>query len=287
MSMVLMAVLAATLIGPLDQTTVTPEWLERNLTSPDVVLVEVGWASTADRPHIPGSRFLPIESIVTRSGWPPDELPPVDELRSALGKAGIGDDGRIILYSTQPLHATRAWFTLDYLGQGDRTAILDGGLERWMAEKRPVATHRFPRTSKKFTAYPDRSRVISLAGVRDAAASGAVLIDARSEKEFNGSWRGGSVTRRGHIPDAHCDPWQANLTGDGSFRPADELKAAYAKIVQKPDTRVIVYCRTGMEATMPYFILRSLGYDVMLYDGSYSEWSRDAATPIEQTTARR
>lgn len=102
MSMVLMAVLAATLIGPLDQTTVTPEWLERNLTSQDVVLVEVGWASTADKPHIPGSRFLPIESIVTRNGWPPDELPSVEELRSALGKAGIGDDGRSFSIARSP-----------------------------------------------------------------------------------------------------------------------------------------------------------------------------------------
>ena len=287
MSIVFMAILAAGLIGPLDHTVVSPAWLAQNLDNPDIVVVEIGPQWAADRPHIPGARFVAIESIVARNGWPPDELPPVDQLRQAFENAGVGDDGRLILYSVSPLFATRAWFTLDYLGQGDRTAILDGGYDRWVAEKHPSATKRPPHMAKTFTPRPDASRLIAHPDMRAAVDAGAVLIDARSAYEFYGFRRGEQVARRGHIPGAHCDPWQANLTRKGSFRSTDELRTEYENLAVKPAGRVIVYCRTGMEASMPYFVLRSLGYDVALYDGSYTAWARDASAPVAKLSTRR
>jgi len=287
MSMLFMAILAAGVIGSLDRNVVSPAWLAQNLDNPDIVVVAIGPETDANRPHIPGARFVAIESIVARDGWPPDELPPIDQLRKAFENGGVGDEGRIILYSVSPLHATRAWFTLDYLGQGDRTAILDGGFNRWVAEKRPMAVKRFPHLSKTFTPQADSTRIISHPEMRAAVESGAVLIDARSTYEFHGFRRGEKVVRRGHIPGAHCDPWQAALTRTGSFRPTPELRGKYVDLVGKPDSRVIVYCRTGMEASMPYFVLRSLGYDVTLYDGSYTEWARDKTSAVERLSTRR
>ena len=276
-------ILMAGLIGPLDKTVVSPDWLEKHLTDPAVVVVEIGSTPASDHPYIPGARFLPIDAIVAGEGWPPDEMKPVDQMKKALESAGIGDDGHIIIYSAHPLLATRAWLTFDYLGQGDRTRILDGGLARWKAENRPLATKRQPHTPKTFTPRPDSSRLVTLAQVKEAAGSGALLIDARSPFEFHGFRRGKSVVRRGHIPDATCAPWQSNLTAAGSFRGNDELKVRYEQIVGKADRKVIVYCRTGMEASMPYFILRSLGYDVALFDGSYAEWAREKALPVAST----
>jgi thiosulfate/3-mercaptopyruvate sulfurtransferase len=287
MGILAITLLAAGLIGPLDHTVVSPVWLEQNLDNPDMIVVEIGSGPAIDRPHIPTARYVAIESIVSKDAWPPDELPPVDQLRQAFENAGVGDAGRIILYSAQPLYATRAWFTLDYLGQGYRTAILDGGFNRWLAEKRPVATKRIPHLAKTFTAFPDTTRLVFHRDMRSEIDSGAVLIDARTPYEFHGFRRGEQVTRRGHIPGAYCDPWQANLTKAGSFRTTKELADAYAEIISKPDARVVVYCRTGMEASMPYFVLRSLGYDVALYDGSYTEWSRDKSAPVTKLSTRR
>lgn len=287
MSILLATILAAGLTGPLSKTVVSPEWLAQNLDNPDVVVVEIGTAAQTNRPHIPGARFVPIESIVTQNSWPPDELPPVDQLRLAFENAGVGDNGRIVLYSSVPLYATRAWLTLDYLGQGDRTSILDGGYARWTEEKRPLATKRFPRTARTFTAYPDATRLITHDQMRRAVDNGeAVVIDARSSYEFQGVHRGHDVARRGHIPNAQCMPWQANLAKGGVFRSPETLKSVYANIVGAPDKRVVVYCRTGMEASMPYFVLRSLGYNVALYDGSYTEWSRDRSAPVVKKATR-
>lgn len=301
MNIVLMTILAAGLIGPLDQTVVSPAWLEQNLDDPNVIVVEIGslpraagstvsnasWPHGRD-PHIPGARFIPIESIVLRDGWPPDELPPVDQLQKVFEAAGVGDEGRIILYSANPLFATRAWFTLDYLGQGDRTAILDGGFARWRSEKRPVATRRLERAAKTLTPKVDFARVVSHAEMRVEHDSGdAVLIDARQGEQFIGSTPGRSVVRGGHIPGARCNPWKMNVTPDGTFRSTAELKRLYESLIPAGSERVIVYCRTGMEASMPYFVLRSLGYDVALYDGSYAEWARDKELPVAPLSRSR
>jgi thiosulfate/3-mercaptopyruvate sulfurtransferase len=285
--MFLLSILAAGVIGGLDHHIVTPEWLQQNLSDPYVVVVEIGSSQQAAHPHIPGARYVAIESIVNRDGWPPDELPPVEQLRQAFGNAGVGDDGRIVLYSANPLYATRAWFTLDYLGQGDRTAILNGGFEQWQKEKRPIATKRFARLPKTFTAHPDPTRLVSLGEVRDAIENGAELIDARPSVDFYGFRRGAKVTRRGHIPGAKCEPWQSNLARNGAFLSSDTLRTKYGHAVANRDGRVIVYCRTGMESSMSYFILRTLGYDVALHDGSYTEWSRDPSLPVSKLSSRR
>jgi thiosulfate/3-mercaptopyruvate sulfurtransferase len=285
MNTLFLTLLVAGLAGGIDQNVVSTAWLEQNLDDPSVVIVEIGKSATIDNPRIPGARFVAIESIVKGDGWPPDELLSVEEMDRAFEEAGVGDEGRIILYSMTPLYTTRAWFTLDYLGHGHRAAILDGGLNRWMAEKRPVTDKRPHHLAKTFTPNPDPARLIAHANVR-SAGSGAILLDARSEREFNGFVRGRSVVRRGHIPGALNAPWQMNLTGKGEFRSAAELRDAYEKLVGKTDDRVIVYCRTGMEATMPYFVLRSMGYNVVLFDGSYAEWARDKSVPVAKLSAK-
>lgn len=282
MNMILMAVLTAGVIVGLDHNIVSPAWLEENLDNPYVMVMEIG--STADRPHIPGARFVSIDSIVKRTGWPPDDLPPAVELRDAFESAGIDDQSRIILYSDSPVYATRAWFTLEYLGLGDRVAILDGGFRRWTDEHRPVATKRIPRLPKTLTIHPDPNRIATLSEIR-ASGPDTIVIDARSALEFHGFRRGAQVTRRGHIPRSECLPWSANYARNGSFLSDAALRARYEKLVADRGARVIVYCRTGMDASVPYFVLRSLGYDVALYDGSYAEWSRDRSLPVARVSS--
>lgn len=283
----LMAILAAGVIASFDHNVVTPAWLEQNLENPSVVVVEIGTGTTADRPHIPGARFIALESIVVRDGWPPNELPPVDQLRQVFEKAGVGDEGRIVLYSDSPVFAARAWFTLDYLGHGDRAAILDGGFDRWTSEKRPVAAKRLPQLAKTFTPSTDPTRLATLDQVRNAASTGVVLLDARNAYDFQGARRVANVARRGHIPGALCNPWQTNLTPEGSFLTPAALESQYEALIGSRETKVIVYCRTGMDASVPYFILRSLGYDVALHDGSFTEWSRDKTLPVATVSGSR
>src|ERR1019366_2826707 len=109
---------------------VSTDWLSKHLTDANVVVLQVSANRNAyDAGHIPGARFVGLpELVVTRDGIP-NELPPVADLKKVLEAAGVSDDSRIILYSdVSVLPATRAYFTLDYLGHGDQAALLDGGL---------------------------------------------------------------------------------------------------------------------------------------------------------------
>ncbi|MGZ5494887.1 MAG: sulfurtransferase, partial [Thermoanaerobaculia bacterium] len=106
---------------------------------------------------------------------------------------------------------------------------------------------------------------------------------ARPVTGYHGEVAGEGVDRAGHIPGAFNVPWERNLTGttdDAVFRKAEELRGLYDAYKVTKSTTVIAYCRTGVEASMTYFVLRYLGFDPTLYDGSFVEWSNDAGTPV-------
>src|SRR5215467_3964232 len=120
---------------------VTTEWLAENLRDRDLVILSVGATPEFySRGHIPGARQILLSEIaVTRDGIP-NELPPEMELLRVFANAGVGNASRIVLYGERSnLLAARAYFTLDYLGLVEHAALLDGGIEKWTAESRPLS----------------------------------------------------------------------------------------------------------------------------------------------------
>jgi thiosulfate/3-mercaptopyruvate sulfurtransferase len=213
-------------------------------------------------------------------------MPAIADLERLFGNAGIGNYGRIVVYSRDPLLATRAFFTLDYLGHGNRVAILDGGWALWRHEKglnRPVtkATHKY--RAEVFSASVDPRKLLTIDDVRLAASTGmiagepVVIVDARPALQFIGKDNGSQVSNPGHIAAANCAPWTINFTDvvPATFKPADELMAYYDMRGVNEDARIVLYCRSGMEATATYVALRYLGFkNLSLYDGSYVEWNK-------------
>ncbi len=119
---------------------VSTAWLQEHLGDRDLVVVYVGRdRSEYDAGHIPGARFLALDELVEQHKDSLNDLPPVAKLQAVFESLGVGDDARIILYGDGGgLLAARAYYTLDYLGHGDRAALLDGGMEKWKAEGRPL-----------------------------------------------------------------------------------------------------------------------------------------------------
>ena len=112
--------------------------LAAQLGDPDLVLVQVDRDSAGfAEGHIPGARFLPLRAIVTERNGIPNELPPIAQLDSVLESVGISNGSRIVI-AGDPLAAGRLFFTLDYLGSGDRAALLDGGVAAWEAGGLPA-----------------------------------------------------------------------------------------------------------------------------------------------------
>lgn len=248
---------------------VSTAWLAAHLQDQDVLLLHVA-DTFADykRGHIPGARFLATAAFIDNSGALGSELPAPDVLAKAFGQVGLTGAQRIILYTTAwgPT-AARAWFTLDYLGLADRAALLDGGVEQWLAEDRPVTgvVPAFAATALTPRLRPDVRA--SLEEVRKAVEQpGACqLVDARPTRRF----------QAGHLAGALSLYWQDTLQGEEhpTFLPPKRLRALLAERGLRPGGKVITYCEVGLQASHGYFLLKYLGYDAALFDGSYQAWT--------------
>ncbi len=220
----------------------------------------------------------------------PNELAPVADLQKLFERLGIGDDARIVLYGDNSgLSAARAYFTLDYLGHGARAAFLDGGLEKWKTERRAISTVMVEPKTARFTPGVRASSVTNLDVVRDLSwtatnvtSPSVVLIDARPVDEYTGAKPGEGVPRGGHIPGAANVFWMHNVVSkeNPALRSVAELRSLYEEAGAQPGRTVVTYCRTGGQASHAYFTLKYLGYDVVMYDGSFFEWSNTQSAPI-------
>lgn len=273
---------------------VTTAWLAQHMKDPHIVILHVSRDRKAyDAGHIPGARFLALSDfVVTRDGIL-NELPPASALKEVLERAGVSDDSRVILYGdTSVLPATRAYFTLDYLGHGDNAALLDGGLPKWTSESRPLEKDAPQVTPGKLTPRPHPEVVVNINAVKDlsfsavnAPAASPILVDARTAGEYSGTTAASSeIPRPGHIPGAKDVYWMETQASksDMSLLPEASLRQKFESAGVTPDRPVVTYCNTGMQASQSYFTLKYLGYDTKMYDGSFSEWSNAKDSPVQK-----
>lgn len=259
---------------------VSPDWLAQHLADSKLVILHVSTNRTAyDAGHIPGARFVALSDLVVTRDGIPNELPATADLKKVLEAAGVSDDSRVILYGdTSVLPATRAYFTLDYLGHGDRAALLDGGLERWRGEGRKLTNEAPAAAQGRLTPRPKPELVVQIDAVKQMAAkpSSDVLLDVRSAADYRGE-------KGSHIPGAQNVFWMEDQASreNQALKPEAELRKLYESIGITPDRKVVTYCNSGMQASQSYFTLKYLGYDVRLYDGSMSEWNARGA-PVEK-----
>ena len=258
---------------------VSTAWLSEHMDASDVVVVQI--EAREDRftsSHIPGTRFLP-SSAIAWEGDPPHvvELRSVSELEDALGALGITNQTNVVITGTRTTTTGRLWMTLDYLGHGDRAAMLDGGLQTWEEEGRPL--DQGPSADVTPTTFS--------ATVRDGMQVDAdwiairlddpsvTLIDARPDDEYTGDDGGmGGRANPGHIPGAYQIYWE-DLMVDGNsaqFRSPEELRSIFEASGISEDGVGVSYCMIGLRASVNYMVGRMLGYDMKFYDGSWHDW---------------
>ena len=271
---------------------VSTDWLAGHLDDPNVVVLEAGMTRTAyDAGHIPGARFVAWSDVaVTRDV--PNEIPPVVDLLPVVRRLGIDGTKRIVIYDQAGgVPAARVYIALDYLGLGDRTALLDGLWPKWKIEGR-ADTMRVPEPAT--SSYVPRLRpefVVTLRNMQDyvylkSQVGGAPvdILDARPPAQYSGADPGEGIERPGHIPGAHSLFWKRSLVSDERpvLRSVAELRAIFGEAGAGPGDTAIAYCRTGGQASFLYFVLKYLGYDARLYDGSFYEWQSDQADQVVQ-----
>jgi thiosulfate/3-mercaptopyruvate sulfurtransferase len=263
---------------------ITVDWLADHLNDPSLVLLQIGEKKDYDKGHIPGAQFLEYENISTPHGQGLMlELPPVDQLVSVFEQLGVSNRSHVILYfgTNWVSPTTRVYWTLDYLGLGDRTSILNGGLVAWQASHHPVSAEVKQPRKGSITAAPRKEIVADADWVSTHLNKPAItIIDARTHEFYNGSQSDGNP-RSGHIPGA------TNLTyldvvdqDNNKFKNADALKDLFRAAGLKPGNTMVSYCHIGQRATVLYFTAKMLGYDAKMYDGSWEDWSHRTHLPI-------
>jgi thiosulfate/3-mercaptopyruvate sulfurtransferase len=266
---------------------VSTEWLAQQLGSPDLVILDATLfmpgetrdpaAEYADA-HIPGARRFDIEVLSDPNHPAPHMLPGAAAFGAAMTALGVGHANRIVVYDNSPLRsATRAWFMLRHYG-ADRVAILDGGLAKWRAEGRPLEQgDPTPRTAH----FEASERATTVTKNMLAGGTPSPILDARGRGRFDGSVPDPRPSvAPGHIPGSRNLPYCDLYRDDGTLKPDEDLAAAFALARVDPQSAFIATCGSGVTATSLLFAARRLGgRDARLYDGSWSEYGADPATP--------
>jgi thiosulfate/3-mercaptopyruvate sulfurtransferase len=270
---------------------VSADWLQDRLSDPSIRIVDASWYLPAQKRdpkaeyaagHIPGAVFYDQDLIADLTSGLPHTIPSADIFSEAIGALGIGEADTIVVYDGPGIFsAPRVWWLLRTFG-AKNVFVLDGGLDGWKTEGRPLSTDAPTPVPTVFRVDFDKNAVTSFEAMKTIIANGSRQIaDARGAGRFSGDEaepRAGM--RSGHMPGAKNLP-SGVFSINGQLKPLDELKTVIEDAGIDLDRPVTTTCGSGVTAAIIMLSLQSLGHDDnTLYDGSWSEWGGRSDTTV-------
>ncbi|QOG21301.1 MULTISPECIES: sulfurtransferase [Bradyrhizobium] len=233
--------------------------------------------------HIPGADFLDLQGEFSDiSAGPLFMMADVPQLEAAFGRHGLDASKTIVLYSIGTMMwSTRFWWMLRSLGVDAR--VLDGGLDKWKQEGRPIETGApkgYPATT--FKASPRAGFFVDKDVVKARIGDPSTVIVNALGPQFHQGLEPSRYGRPGRVPGSVNVPAATLANADKTLTSLADAEAKFAAQGVTRDKNVIVYCGGGISATIDLLMLTQLGYDKLtLYDASMGEWARDPTLPIE------
>jgi thiosulfate/3-mercaptopyruvate sulfurtransferase len=272
---------------------VSTQWLAQHINNSDLRIVDVRWYlfdkdktgySEYLRGHLPGAMFMDIDrDLASPRGQGPGRhpLPKADVFAQAASRAGIAADKHVIAYDDRgAASAARLWWLLRYFGH-DRVSLLDGGITKWVEEKRPLQTEIPTIQETHFVPHPRPEMVVD-ADVVDRLRSDprALVLDVRVAERYEGKIEP-IDPRAGHVPGAKNAPYPGNLQVDQRFLSPEELRRRFEALGAGDKDKIVSYCGSGVNACQNIFALHLAGLtNALLYEGSWSDWSSTPSRPL-------
>lgn len=264
---------------------VSTQWLSEHLNDNDVVTLQVGFSRNEFKyAHVPNARFVWFNSLAVSTPDLSTEMPTVKEAKKVLEELGVAQNSKIVLVFTgqNVTTTTRIVLALSYFGFGNQTAFLDGGLEMWKKEGRPISKETPVVKKTTLTLKINPSVLTNADWVKDHLSSPNVtIVDARTKNFYDGF--GGGVARQGHISGAKSLPYTTIVDSTNKIKPVNELQKLFDNSGIPKGNTIVIYCHVGQQATLVYCAAKYLGYDVKVYDGCFEDWNmRDDSFPVEK-----
>ncbi|MDR3430860.1 MAG: 3-mercaptopyruvate sulfurtransferase [Rouxiella aceris] len=262
---------------------VSTDWLATHLEQPGLVIIDCRKSKPGITPaidfkgkyleaHIPGAIYIEVDAISDCSTGLPHMMPSAEAFSQSMSQRGVSHDSTIIVYDEGDLFsAPRVWWMLTSFGASN-VRILDGGLNAWLNEGKPLHSGEETLPSAHFIARLQREVVVNAAQVKQAIGN-TQIIDARSLGRFKGEApepRPG--LHGGHIPGSLSVPF-TELTEAGHIKSPQALQQTFARLGVDITQPTIASCGSGVTAAALLFGLHLLGSDqVQIYDGAWAEW---------------
>lgn len=273
-------------------TLISTDALAAHFADPNLVIVDCRYnltdtdagANAYRTAHVPGAFFLDLDRDLSgpksgKNGRHP--LPDIAVLAAALGRIGIDADRQVVAYDQNGgMWASRLWWMLQWLGHV-RVAVLDGGLDKWIAERRALSSE-LP-VAQATTFVPQQPRpTASAQEIQQHLGDGTLtVLDARAPERYRGDIEPIDPVA-GHIPGAINRPYAANLTPQGAFKSAEALRYEFeAQLAGRTPASIVHQCGSGVTACHNLLAMAIAGMPgSRLYPGSWSEWSSDVSRPV-------
>jgi thiosulfate/3-mercaptopyruvate sulfurtransferase len=280
---------------------VSTSWLQTNLSNPNLILLHVGDNdnSVYARTHIEGAQFINWKTELANSSESKLKNGVITRtnFEKVVKRIGLTDKSTVVLYAEGKSNLKAAWgaWVFNLYGVPD-VRLLDGGLQKWssgggattfaVTAAKSVGTFKVAPASTKL-----RARISEvIANAKRKAADRAAIVDTRDVASYEGKAAGtglGTAPKAGHIASAKNIPTTNILNSDGTFKSAKEIEAAYAAVGVNKNTKVILYCGTGLLASASWFALTQIlgNKNVKNYDGSWFEFASTATDDVIEKSA--
>jgi len=233
------------------------------------IIIDVRRTNEYQKGHIPGALNVWRPMYVNEELEYRGMIAPKEKVQVLLSNLGVSAGQNVIIYDKRYGHTN--------------TMILNGGLTNWLKKGYPVSREVPNAASTEFNFKGEVSNEM-YADLEDVKAaiddSDIILLDVRSDDEFNG----------GHIPGSIHLEWinSVNIDSDKKLKSLEELKEIFISKGITADKKIITYCHTGVRAAQSAFVLKELlGFEeVKNYDGSWSEWTH-FKMPVESKSINR